>query len=102
MLLLLIIVNVVMMGGGIEGAAMIVRLVIASVPFLLLLAEKKRKHLFSRFSIQYVFVIRYCSHLLSRSKKARAKKSRISALFLFEENVKKRWTLIRTYNTMET
>ena len=42
-LLLLLIVNIVMMGGGIDGKAIIVRPVIASIPFLLLLAEKKRK-----------------------------------------------------------
>ena len=42
-LLLLLVINVVMMGGGIEGTAVIVRPVLAVIPFTLLLAERRIK-----------------------------------------------------------
>lgn len=42
-LLLLIIINVIMMGGGIEGTAMVVRPVLALIPFSLLLTEGRIK-----------------------------------------------------------
>ena len=42
-LLLLLVINVIMMGGGIEGAAVVVRPVLALIPFTLLLAEVRIK-----------------------------------------------------------
>lgn len=45
-LILLIVINLIMMGGGIEGAAIIVRPILALIPFTLLLAEGRIKAAF--------------------------------------------------------
>ena len=42
-LLLLLVINLIMMGGGIQGAAMVVRPVLAVIPFILLLMERRIK-----------------------------------------------------------
>jgi energy-coupling factor transport system permease protein len=42
-LLLLLVINLVMMGGGIKGAALVIRPVLAALPFILLLTEGKIK-----------------------------------------------------------
>ncbi len=46
-LLLLLVINAVMMGGGIQGAAVVVRPVLALIPFSLLLVENKTKTAFT-------------------------------------------------------
>lgn len=46
-LILLIVINVIMMGGGIEGAAIVVRPVLALIPFTLLLTEGRIKAAFT-------------------------------------------------------